>query len=219
MARLLFTASSGGVSRDEFTSFNLALHVGDQPESVEANRYFLQSLVSTDSLVFMDQIHGNDCLVVDQVSNQTSKVDALITQQMNVGLVVQVADCLPILIEGSDVVAALHVGRRGMANGLIQNTVAQIRKLSSSKLVAMIGPGICGKCYEVDELTYEEIVKIHPQADAGSRHLDVRRASSAQLIAENIEVKSVDICTKENMNFYSYRRDGKTGRQVGVIAL
>ena len=129
MARLLFTATSGGVSQGNFATLNLGLHVGDDSACVNENRKRLGTLISSTELVFMDQQHGNKVAVIETRDTTVQPVDALVTKEKNLGLVVQVADCLPVLISGTDVVAALHVGRRGMENGLIANTINIMREL------------------------------------------------------------------------------------------
>lgn len=219
MARLLFTATSGGVSQGNFATLNLGLHVGDDSACVNENRKRLGTLISSTELVFMDQQHGNKVAVIETRDTTVQPVDALVTKEKNLGLVVQVADCLPVLISGTDVVAALHVGRRGMENGLIANTINIMRELSDSPLRARIGPGVCAECYEVDEETYSEISTKFPQADAGFRHLDIQGGSAAQLRMLEVEVALIKKCTKENQSYFSFRRNKVTGRQAGVISL
>ena len=219
MARLLFTARSGGVSTLEYESFNLGDHVGDDSDLVAENRNLLQKLVSASQIQFMDQVHGNHVSLINQALNIAPKADALITSEKDLALVVMVADCLPILVSGQNVAAAIHVGRRGMASGVIKKTIAEIRNISDGSLTAYIGPGICENCYEVDEATYKELVEKYPRSDAGYRKLNLRAESTKQLQEMGVRVVNINICTMENEKYYSYRRDGKTGRQAGVIIL
>ena len=219
MARLLFTARSGGVSTLDYESLNLGDHVGDDSDLVAENRNSLQKLVSASEIQFMDQVHGDVVSRINETSTFAPKADALITSKKDLALVVMVADCLPILVSGQNVAAAIHVGRRGMANGVIKKTIAEIRNISDERLIAHIGPGICENCYEVDEATYKELVEKYPGSDAGYRKLNLRAESTKQLEEMGVRVVNINICTMENEKYYSYRRDGKTGRQAGAIIL
>ena len=219
MARQLFTARYGGVSKGDFDSFNLALHVNDNSSSVEENRKFLAKLFSVEKLAFMNQVHGNRVVRVSAQMIDTPEVDAIITTDKSLGLVVQTADCLPILVDGGGVVGAIHVGRRGLLNGIIEKTIGLIVAQGGRDIKATIGPAICGKCYEVDEDTYKNIITEYPVGNAGFRHIDIREIASEQLRNMGCIVNNLKICTREDENYFSYRRNNVTGRQAGVISL
>jgi YfiH family protein len=218
MARQLFTARHGGVSQGSYSSLNLGDHVGDDLTAVVANRQRLSSLLSVSQLQFMNQVHGSTIAVIDEVIT-TPEADALVTNQKGIALVVMVADCLPILLDGQSVIGAAHVGRKGMTNGVIANTVSQMQKLGATQISATIGPGICADCYEVSADMFEEISKEFPTAKAKANHLDLRTESARQLTQLGVLVSHIDICTLESGDHFSYRRDGKTGRQCGAIVL
>lgn len=218
MARLLFTARSGGLSTGNYDSLNLATHVGDDDSLVKSNRKVLTTLLSNPQLQFMNQVHGNTVVTVTNVS-EPPEADSLITNIRNLTLVVLVADCLPILVDGGNCIAAIHVGRKGMVNGIIVKTISELKKLGGSNFRATIGPGICAKCYEVSEIMYEEIVLNFPKSDAGFRKLDLRSEVTRQLEMEGVKVDHVEICTNESLKHYSYRRNRITGRQCGAITL
>ena len=219
MARQLFTARYGGVSKGDFDSFNLALHVNDNSSSVEENRKFLAKLFSVEKLAFMNQVHGNRVVRVSAQMIDTPEADAIITTDKSLGLVVQTADCLPILVDGGGVVGAIHVGRRGLLNGIIEKTIGLIVAQGGRDIKATIGPAICGKCYEVDEDTYKNIITEYPVGNAGFRHIDIREIASEQLRNMGCIVNNLKICTREDENYFSYRRNNVTGRQAGVISL
>lgn len=219
MARLLFSAKAGGSSAGSYTSLNIAKHVGDIESVVDENRSALKVLTSVNSLQFMDQKHGNTVVVIDEITDEVPSADALVTNIKSLGLVVMVADCLPILIDGGDVIGAVHVGRKGMANGIIEATIKQMQNRGAQKLNATIGAGICGSCYEVDSDMYREIIKLFPEADGGFRKLDIRKSATKQLEFLGVEVTNITECTLENGKYYSYRRNNTTGRQCGVISL
>jgi len=221
MAQILFTARLGGTSVGQFDSLNLGDHVGDVSESVEKNRKILQSLLSQGEPKFMNQVHGNEVVEVDENSSSAVTADALITREKDLPLAVLSADCLPILIKGRDIVGAIHAGRKGVLNGIIAKTIERIRSLSDSELVATIGPAICEKCYEVDlEMYFDAIAREPSLATTSESHcLDLKKAANEQLKTHNLKVIDVGICTAHNRNYFSYRRDGITGRNAGVIVL
>jgi YfiH family protein len=150
-------------------------------------------------------------------------VDALITMTPGLGLAVMVADCIPLLIwdESLSVVAAVHVGRRGAINGIVENVVALMRSLTSASLLAEIGPHICADCYVVGEEIATEFGAAHPNAvlRRDELTLDLSGALRGDLAEMKVRVTHHRSCTFEDPLLYSYRRDGVTGRFVGVISL
>ena len=221
MAQILFTARPGGTSVAPFDSFNLGDHVGDASKSVEDNRQVLQSLLSNSNLKFMNQVHGNDVVEVDKDSTSPVTADAVVTRSKGVPLVVLSADCLPILIKGENIVAAIHAGRKGILNGIIAKVIETVRSKSDGDYVATIGPAICEICYEVDLEMYLDAIDREPSlaTNPDSHCLDLKRAATEQLKIQNIKVVDVGICTAHDPNYFSYRRDGITGRNAGVIVL
>ena len=221
MAQILFSARHGGVSQGEFGSLNFGDHVGDTALAVENNRKILKKLLSQISPIFMNQVHGNEVIEVDSNSNSPVTADALITRQAGLPLAVLCADCLPILIKGSKIVGAIHAGRRGILNGIIAETISRMRALGGDNLVATIGPAICSRCYEVDLPMYLDAISHNAElaTNTETHCLDLKRAARSQLSVQGVEVSDIEICTAHDSNFFSYRRDGSTGRNVGVIVL
>ena len=221
MAQTLFTARSGGLSQGVYSSLNLADHVGDSSAVVESNRKILSELISQKSAKFMNQVHGDQVVEVDTTTVSPSTADALITREPGLPLVVLAADCLPILISGKSVVGVIHAGRRGVLNGIITKVVDQMRSIGAKDLTATIGPAICSSCYEVSpEMYLDAIAQIPELATSTSSHsLNLLAAAKSQLAKENVRTQSTDICTAHNKNYFSYHRDGDTGRNAGVIVL
>jgi hypothetical protein len=221
MAQILFSARHGGLSQGEFGSLNFGDHVGDTALAVENNRKILKNLLSQVSPIFMNQVHGNEVIEVDSNSNSPVTADALITRQAGLPLAVLCADCLPILIKGSKIVGAIHAGRRGILNGIIAETISRMRALGGDNLVATIGPAICSRCYEVDLPMYLDAISHDAElaTNTETHCLDLKRAARSQLSFQGVEVSDIEICTAHDSNFFSYRRDGITGRNVGVIVL
>ena len=216
-----FTNRHGGFSHGDYSSWNLASHVGDVPEDVERNRKKLRELIG--DFAIMSQVHGDPVFVIDQVPVQVPVADALITANPEVALVVMVADCIPLLLSSEKLVAAVHVGRAGLMNSISLKTVAMMSALGATQITGSIGPAICGKCYEVPKDLHDEVVARHPLAASktktGTPALDLPRALIAALAKVNVPVGISAGCTLEDEDLFSYRRNQRTGRQAGVIKL
>ena len=216
-----FTNRHGGFSHGDYSSWNLASHVGDNPNDVQRNREKLQERVGI--FAIMSQVHGDTVFVIDQVPAQVPVADALITTNPDIALVVMVADCIPLLLRSEKLVAAVHVGRAGLMNSIALKTVAKMRALGATKIMGSIGPAICGSCYEVPQDLYDEVVAMHPLAasktNAGTPSLDLPAALVAALSEVNVPVGISAGCTLEDEDLFSYRRNQRTGRQAGVIKL
>jgi len=128
-----------------------------------------------------------------------------------------------LLLRSSESVAAVHVGRRGLVNGVALHTLSAMKEMGATEISAEIGPAICGECYEVSEEIYQEVVQLHPAAAAHTPHetksLDLPKALTVLLQRESVAVKNLNICTRESDQHFSYRRNGQTGRQIGAISL
>jgi YfiH family protein len=216
-----FTNRHGGSSHGDYSSWNLASHVGDDQMDVEENLEKLRERVG--SFVVMSQVHGDGVVVVDEVPAEAPIADALITSNPNLALVVMVADCIPLLLRSEKLVAAVHVGRAGLINSIALKTVAKMRELGAVQISGSIGPAICGSCYEVPQELHDQVSAAHPLASSktrvGTPALDLPRALVAALAAVDVPVEISAGCTLEDDNYFSFRRNKVTGRQAGVIKL
>ncbi len=221
MSFTFFTDRLGGYSQGDFSSLNLALHVDDEPETVLRNRDVIENVHG--KTVYMNQVHGNNVEVISAPTDQILTCDGLVTNVPGITLAVLVADCIPLLLSSQNVIAAVHVGRRGLVNGVASKTVNIMRELGADEITAKLGPSICGPCYEVDQVTYEEVISIHPSArsktSAGSPALDLPTALVADLAKLSIESHVDSRCTREDDDLFSYRKSRRTGRQAGLIRL
>ena len=212
-----FTDRRKGSSLGVYDSLNFGFHVGDDPVAVAANRALLGNAQ------FMNQVHGNDVVVIDQVLDHEPTCDALITTSAGVALAVMVADCIPLLLISEKVVAAVHVGRAGLVNKVAIKAVEQMRVLGASDIHAILGPSICGKCYEVPLGMQQEVVATHPASLSttyqGTPALDLPAGLIAELIAQGLTYEASPICTQEDPLYFSHRRDNPTGRFAGVVSL
>jgi YfiH family protein len=233
-ARYGFTDRYGGASSPPYGELNLGDHVGDDPAAVAENRHRLAAALELDPgrLLLMAQVHGRHVAVVESVpaaGESWPVADALVTDRPGLGLVVLVADCVPVLLaadgtDGTRVVAVVHAGRRGVESGVVGATVAAMTALGArpEQISAIVGPAVCGACYEVPGELAEQVVAAEPATRATSRTgtaaLDLPAGVVAQLRAAGVRSVEVDpSCTAESADLYSYRRDGTTGRFAGVV--
>ena len=230
-ARYALTDRHGGVSRPPYDALDLGDHVGDDPAAVAQNRRLLAAELGLGpaDLVFMSQVHGTEVAVVERApapGEPAPVADALVTTAAGLALVVLVADCVPVLLAArrSEVVAVAHAGRRGVAAGVVPATVAAMRDLGArpDRMVAVVGPAVCGSCYEVPAEMADEVVSRVPAARSttrdGTAGLDLRAGVVSQLLAAGVETVEADPwCTAESPDLYSHRRDGVTGRFAGVV--
>ena len=216
-----FTNRHGGFSHGDYSSWNLASHVGDDPADVERNREKLRERVG--DFAVMSQVHGDTVFVIYQIPAQVPVADSLITANSEIALVVMVADCIPLLLRSEKLVAAVHVGRAGLMNSIAVKTVAMMSALGATQIMGSIGPAICGKCYEVPQELHDEVIARHPLARSttrtGTPALDLPKALIAALAEVDVPVGISAGCTLEDQNSFSYRRNQITGRQAGVIKL
>jgi YfiH family protein len=229
MPRSLFTSRNGGVSVTPYESLNLALHVGDDTSHVTKNREVLaaQFGYSPHSFYFMTQVHGADVAVIDEKSSPeiVPTVDALFTMTPGKVLVTLIADCIPLLLRSDRAVAAVHVGRQGLVRGAFESAleVFQSHGISPEEIQAELGPSICGQCYEVDEEMFSDVTKQIPATATKIRLqstcLNIENGLISKLEKARVDWKSSGLCTMHDPGFFSYRRDGVTGRQAGVIVL
>jgi YfiH family protein len=227
MSRSLFTSRNGGVSVAPFESLNLALHVGDDPEVVKKNREILASRcgAAPTAFYFMNQVHGNEIAVVTENTspNEVPTVDALFTTLRGKYLVTLIADCIPLLLHSEHAVAAVHVGRQGLVRGVFEKTLEVFaqHKIAAHEIKAEMGPSICGRCYEVDREMFRDVTTQIPEtAESTSPScLNIEAGLVSKLEQAGIVWKSSRLCTLHDPGYFSYRRDGVTGRQAGVITL
>ncbi len=216
-----FTKRTGGVSHGAFASLNLGDHVGDDSASVAHNRQIASAEFG--EVQFMNQVHGNRIAIIEQVTTEVPTADALVTGIPGIALGVMVADCIPLLLASNEVVAAVHVGRKGLVNDIARETISLMKEMGAGSITANIGPSICGPCYEVSEDVYNEVVALHPAAQSrtpiGTFALDLPAALRQVLADEGVSIVDYHICTLESQDHFSYRRDGITGRQAGIISL
>lgn len=227
--RAYSTTRLGGVSVGAYASLNLGDHVGDDPERVAHNRALLsESLALPTTPIWLRQVHGCNILAVDDDSATDSEADGAITRSAGAVCVVMTADCLPLLIcdDRATRVAAVHAGWRGLADGVIERAVAAMG-VAPERLLVWLGPAIGPDVFEVGSEVRERFVALDPAAAAAFRPRGDRwladLAGLAKLRLSRLGVQHVhggNVCTaSQPQRFFSYRRDGITGRMASLIWL
>ncbi len=208
---------------------NLAHRRPHRPSDLARDRRAVGEVIGypPDRWHLMFQVHGAEVAVVEATTPPGAElrdVDAAVTSELERPLVVQVADCVPVLFAGPGTVGVAHAGRRGVHLGIVGVTVARLGELGDapSTLTAAIGPAIGGCCYEVPEDLQAEVAAQDPAAEArttwGTPALDLRAAVRAQLEAADVgEIQHLDACTRCDDRWFSHRRDPQSGRQVGIV--
>jgi YfiH family protein len=228
-AHVAFSTRRDGVSEGPYASLNLGVLTDDEPAHVRRNRELLAGDAGLDSgAVAMGwQVHGTELAVWDAAplparagyanpGAELDRVDGHVTSLPGLGLLVLVADCLPIALAGAGQVAMLHAGWRGLAGGILERGVAAFHQSPA----AAIGPGIGRCCYEVGPEVLAAFDDLDDVADG--RMLDLRAVAESRLRAAGVrQVDHVDLCTSCRPDlFFSHRRDaGVTGRQGGLAWL
>ncbi len=220
------TTRQGGNSRHPFQGFNLALHVGDDPAAVTANRAELRrGLNLPQEPCWLQQVHGNR--VVDAATGPAQAADSCVASSTGQVCAVLVADCVPLLLTdlaGSQV-AAIHAGWRGLAAGIIGAALAAMNT-RPELVLAWIGPCIGPDSYTVGADVRAACLHLHPEAadcfEPGAPErwrADLKQLARVQLQQHGVRgIHGSDLCVHENPElFYSHRRDGHTGRMAALI--
>ena len=226
--KALITTRSGGVSTGAHASFNLGLRADDDPQAVARNRALLQALLPQPPK-WLRQVHGTRVVDADAL---TDSADADASVACNAGTVcaIMIADCLPVLFtnRSGTRVAAAHAGWRGLAGGVIANTVAALRDAGddAADLLAYIGPGIGPKAFEVGADVYHAFTDGDAEAQAafvahtpGKWLSDLFHLARRALTRAGVtQIYGGGLCTySDPARFYSYRRDKLTGRMAALI--
>jgi hypothetical protein len=227
-----FTNRESGVSSPPYHGLNLGGFVGDAPDDVEANRARVAHAmgVHRDHLLFMRQCHGTEVMPVErpwtpEEHEDPPAADGLMTTTSGLALAALVADCTPVLLADVDagVVAAVHAGRPGMVAGIVHAAVEGMQALGARSLQAVVGPSVCGRCYEVPAAMRADAARVAPESATvswtGTPAIDVAAGVVAQLRSHDVAVQWIPGCSREDDRLFSYRRDGTTGRFAGVVVL
>lgn len=224
------TTRLGGVSQSPYDSLNLGDHVDDDRAHVLTNRRrLIERLDLPSEPCWLNQVHGTDVIELSQNKQDTApeQADASITKEVGVVCAVLTADCLPLLIcnTAGTRIAAAHAGWRGLAAGVIEATIKSL-EVSPNELLVWMGPAIGPQAFAVGDEVREAFISQHPEHGSGFKEAGPGRwwADIYILARQRLESLGVNAiygghwCTYGDVtNFYSYRRDGVTGRMANLI--
>jgi hypothetical protein len=239
--RRVVSTRAGGRSTGPYARFNLSRGVGDDPAAVAANRRRLVAELGVRAAVFLDQVHGVRVAVVDTPADVPAPdapdvpgTDAAVTALPGIALAVLAADCVPVLLAdpAAGVVGAAHAGRVGAGAGVGEATLTAMAGAGAAldRTEVLLGPAVCGACYEVPAAMRDEVDAALPGSAARTRRgtpgLDLRAGLRRRLAALGVARVGVDPrCTAEDPDLYSHRRatrpggPGRTGRLAAVTWL
>ena len=224
----------GGVSQKPYDSLNLALHVGDVLKDVLENRIRVSEKYdfSIKNLIYMNQVHGNNVsMIEDAMDNRKDDCDALVTSERNIPLMVMVADCIPILFYDpmKKVIGVAHAGRNGTFLRIAEKTVLKMQEAygcEAKDIIVGLGASIQKCCYEVGKELADICDKNFGEGYVMIRDnkyfLDLQALNRTQLLDLGVEDKNVEISSTRTAcdeNYFSYRREGETGRFAGFIMI
>jgi YfiH family protein len=249
--KTMITNRHGGFSQAPFDSLNLGLHVGDDSATVEKNRDALRVVLPSEP-IWLNQVHGTQVIDADASKEikdaciDVPSADASVTSTPGRVLAIMTADCLPVLLASSDgkVVGAAHAGWRGLAAGVIEQTVALMRSKKNqqnnqinqahaeteteteSEILAYLGPAIGPHAFEVGSEVRDIFLAQNPASAAcfeqlqekGKYLADIYGLACLRLNALGIEhIEGGGECTLQDPDYFSYRRDQQTGRMGSFI--
>lgn len=230
-ARALVTTRYGGISKPPYDELNLALHVGDNPAAVVANRALLRRHVPAEPF-WLEQVHGIEVATAKKNGNAPVCADASVAREAGAVCAIMTADCLPVMFcdEQGTVVAASHAGWRGLAAGVLEATLAAMA-VTPGRVMAWLGPAIGPDVFEVGDEVRAAFLADDPEARGafvprgaeGKWLADIFALARRRLARAGVDKSQIyggGVCTaSENERFYSYRRKAVTGRFASLIWL
>lgn len=224
------TKRKGGLSTSPYSSLNLGLHIGDLSLSVKQNRQRVKEQLRLPSEPhWLNQVHSARVIHASEYDhNDPPEADGIYTNKPSQVLSIMTADCLPLVLasQKGDEIAAIHCGWRGVTRGIVEQAVAQF-KVPSAQIYAWLGPAISQNAFEVGEVVYQETLKLSSKYTqffkpfAAKWKLDLAGVVAAELKRFGVEsISNSEMCTfHDDESFFSYRRDGVTGRMATLVWL
>jgi len=232
--RHAFLTRQGGVSLPPYDTLNLSDGNGDREEFVSKNKNLIGEAFHFDPnrLVLLDQMHQDKILLIRETLNSLPSLleyDAIITNLTSFFISILTADCVPIFVvdQKKKVIAAIHAGRQGTALHITAKVLKKMEEefgCSLKDLLVAIGPSIGSFCYEIDEKVFHpEWVPFSTSRGEGRWVVDLAQINIAQMKREGIkeeQISWINLCTHCQFDlFFSYRREGRTGRQLSFIGI
>ncbi len=219
------TSREAGTSVGQYQSFNTGLHVGDQPTAVHSNRDILLTEMGICDAQWLEQVHGIQCIKATR-DKLVVTADACWTDEANLACIIMTADCLPVAINQGDNIAVAHAGWRGLLAGVLESS---LQHFDTPDTDIWLGPAIGANAFEVGEEVRELFVcdnQATASAFVASKQpnkwfADLYQLARTRLIDVGVDPQRIyggEHCTfQQSEQFYSYRRDGSTGRMATVI--
>lgn len=226
--RCVTTTRTGGYSQHEYSSLNLGDHVKDDANNVYKNRQLVkQELQLPNEPVWLEQVHGSSVLSLSDKAPADNTADAAYTNESGVVCAVLTADCLPVVFcdQSGSYLAVAHAGWRGLLNGVLENTLRAL-PIDNAEIMCWLGPAIGLNKFEVgEEVTEQFVTKDSTHKNSFHAQNDTKYLADIYQLAKNvlssngiINIYGGEYCTHtQEDNFFSYRRDGQTGRMATLI--
>lgn len=224
----LTTTRKGGLSRKIYKELNLGPHVNDNKKHLHENRQLLKDdLNLPNDPIWLNQVHGSKIIQLPNVTDKTLSADAVYTEEVGIVCAVLTADCLPVVFcdLSGGYVAIAHAGWRGLLNGVLENTL-QALPIDNTNIMCWLGPAIGPNNFEVGEEVYEQfVIKDSTHENSFRVKSDTKYLADIYQLAKNVlssnGVKNIcggGYCTyTQEDRFFSFRRDGQTGRMATLI--
>ena len=228
-ARVVFTDRHGGVSESPYDTANLGLLTDDDPAAVRENRRRVGAAVDGAAAdpgrwFRIRQVHGRGVVVAERESGPpVPAADASVAASAGTPLVVLTADCAPVALVAGARIGAVHVGWRGLAAGVLEAAVEALGAPGGVPVRAVLGPCIHPERYAFGEAELDRVSRrlgpsVRARTDDGEPALDLRAGVRAALAGVGVEdLADVDVCTASSPDYFSHRRDGRTGRQAMLV--
>lgn len=224
--KALTTTREGGVSGEGWESWNLAAHVDDDPDAVTMNRNRLHTRCGVpESPKWLNQVHSSVVVVADEVTEPVD-ADASVTESSDTVCAVLTADCLPVLFTNKKgtCVAAAHAGWRGLADGVLENTIEKM-PCQANELMAWLGPAIGPEAFEVGQDVFDAFCADESACEVaftltenGKYLADIYQLATLRLNKAGVEdIYGGGFCTVNDPRFFSYRQESVTGRMASLI--
>jgi YfiH family protein len=222
------TTRKGGFSRNVYKGLNLGLQVSDDEKHVQKNRQLLKDdLNLPNDPIWLDQVHGSQVIQLLDATNKKLSADAVYTKEVGIVCAVLTADCLPVVFcdQSGSYVAVAHAGWRGLLNGVLENTLKAL-PVDNVDIMCWLGPAIGPNKFEVGKEVFEQfVVKDAVHENSFLKQNESKYLANIYQLAKNAlksnGVKNVyggGFCTHmQKERFFSYRRDGRTGRMATLI--
>lgn len=233
---LVFTNRNGGVSGEPYATLNLGFNTGDDPSDVTENRLRMAGRLATplDRWTLVRQVHSSRVALVDRerigagsgdYASGLDDADAMVTREAGAVLCVLAADCVPVAIYGGSppAIALIHSGWKGTYEEVSGAALDELRRLfgtEAHEVGATLGPGIRRCCYRVEDERVSSFRERFGESGVEGSNLDLFHAIRTTLIRKGVKeerISDTGICTACDNDYYSFRRDGTTGRQAALL--